>query len=1234
MSTIYTPSNLKVSISSLIGQLSLHRTESAMTTSIRNLSSGIRIHSGRDDPAGFIASSVLRTDITSTTQAVANCQRADSAIATADSSLSQVNNLLNELRGLVTEAANTGAENEATLQMLQINADSILDAIDRISGTTKFQSQQLLDGSLDFQTYGLETNKISKYEINQANFLDRTEKDITVKVLDPAKQAQLYYPLGALTDSVVLDVGGKNGYQTFTFDRDATVNDIASTINRTSDATGVAATIYTQSTPGNVALTSYGKNNDLVLTASKTGIEAGNYVVRYTAPKEGNATPRVNVFPGSGNEPTEIEVVLQTELWSSAEYHYNGEQDGIANNEFTIRANYAGSEYSDVRFSFNNVFGTDDPTGIVADMKSSPKAITINIAYDETDPTATANTTVNDLADWFGADPVLKTYFTLENTSPSNGTGPLVPTTDFTETKGIDGGSVVSTAEQVMELINNAPLLRNDDGSGKVTASIANGMTGTGTVSPFCEYSYYGSVNDRNYMQFLAPEGTPSIRFESTPGTPLSVDDTKYPPVDGHAAALVQGFEAGTSFSLKAINIGPEYDNIGVIFQDSADESVVFDKARGAVVVSVDFTGRQTATPPNDFTMNDLRTMVSNDPIVGSLFTVVPTQSYDPNNPPAFGSAEYRGINAQVGLTSGGRVSDGMLVINLETDANGIVKTTANDLVKFFNDPSTEQSKEILDRYGISVTLIDPTNPNTPVCTLGESDYGTGVLKPTYGPDVCPAPEGQLPDIVFTSSGSDIREDNPTATVQSQNGVNSNFTITAKAIGSGFNNTSIRVVSDDSGPNVQFNPLTKELRIGVNPASPSTANEIIDLINADPLVSEAFVASNAPHSTGEGSVAIGDRATLTGGVKAVDNRPQGNIVSSNGMNAMFEVTAKSVDAQYNDTEVLIVENQNGPVVSYDPQSKQLTVGVDPSNPPTAQDVVDLINATAGVKEYFEAAIPTLVPGTTLPPTGNDPVHVGDSGTLSPQRQGTLRGAPMLGNSDDTSLGILFHSTDYGSSAFVSVVASLGTEFPLRDRFGNVVDYSTGSDIVAEINNQRAIGNGQVASTKTSDLDLSLWIDPSVRKGDVFGFRISGGGALMQLGPDPVYWQQSRIGIPSIHSVTLGGVDGKLSQLRTGGPYDLLTDTKTAYKIVEEVTAEVSTLRGRLGAFQRNQVEANMSNMIDTLEIENNALSDIKDTDFAEATSELMRLQLLMEANVSVLKFPNQNAQIMLGLLQG
>ncbi|MDR0609608.1 MAG: hypothetical protein LBG58_05815, partial [Planctomycetaceae bacterium] len=644
MSTIYHPTNLKVDINSMMGRLSLQQTETALSQSVRNLSSGLRIHSGRDDPIGFISGATMRTDIVSLSQAVANCQRADSVISTIDSTLSHLNSLLNDLRGLVTQAANTGAENQETLAMLQVQTDAVLNSIDMLSSSTTYQKQKLIDGSLDFTTYGIDSSKIDFLNVNQANFLGRTEKDISVQVLEPPRQAELYYPLGALKNDVVLDIGGTGGYQTLMFDKDATVSDIADAVNRFSDATGVAATIYSESTAGSLGLTSYGKNNDVILTASEPGMAAGNFVVRYTAPKEGNENPAINVSPASGNEPAVVEIVLQTELWKNAEYHYNGNQDGISNNEFSIAAKYAGKAFNDVQFVFNNVYGTDQIPGIDVQLQDSPKTFQINVSYNESDPDDPNNTTVNDLADWIQSSPVADTYFELQHTPPSDGTGALIPATTFEQSKiGVDGGSVLTTAEQVATLINTSPLLKNPDGTGRLSATIPNDSTGLGTVSPFTEVAYYGNVKEDNYLQFLAPQNSPSIRFVSTPGTPLSIDDSTYPPVYGYASAQIQGLDAGTSFTLRSLSPGLENDQVAVLLRDKTEESVVFDSERNAVIISVDFTGRADDPTRNDFSMEDLKKLIADDPFVCSQFSVVPLTFYDPNQPPTFSDSGYRG---------------------------------------------------------------------------------------------------------------------------------------------------------------------------------------------------------------------------------------------------------------------------------------------------------------------------------------------------------------------------------------------------------------------------------------------------------------------------------------------------------------------------------------------------------------------------------------------------------------
>jgi flagellin-like hook-associated protein FlgL len=1102
------PTNLLVNVGSLRGQQALQRADSALAISIRNLSSGVRIHTGRDDPIGFIASTAMKTDITSLSQAVSNCQRADSVIATVDSALSHINNLLNDLRGLVSQAANTGGEVPETLASLQIQADAIIDTINFISATTSFQGHKLLDGSLDFNTFGLDSDKISQLNIYQANFQGHTEKDIVVKVYEPGRQGELYYPYGVLKTDTVLTIGGTGGHASFSFDKDATVQNIADAVNLISDSTGIGASVFSKSNPGSIILTSYGKNNNVLVTASEPGTAAGNFVFRYTAPREGNDEMYLNVTEGDGNNPTVVEVVLQTE----------------------------------------------------------------------------------------------------------------------------PGGTVLTTAEQVITLLNTSPLLKHPDGTGRVTAAIPTGETGLGTVTPFSEVGFYGDPQANNYLQFLAPPGSPPITFVSTPGTPLSVDDTTHPPVYANAIAQVQGFESGTSFTLRSLIPGPEGDNVKIIFRDSPNESAEYDPISKSVIFSVDFTGRADDPYRDDFSMEDLKQLVRDNPEVNNRFSVQPHASYPFDNPPTFSSSAYRGIDAQLGATSGGVVSPGYLVVHLETDENGMIKTTANDLVKFFNSPSTEESKAVLDRWGISVACIDPTSSSLTACTIGQASFGVGLLGPTYDPFDCPIPDTGYPDIHFSSYGNNIREGYATATITSNGSRNADWTLSAKNIGAAYNNVSVTVVDDFAGPALKYDPVLKQLTVGIHPYNPITAEEIVALINSDPELSVLFAASLPPHSDGQGFVVSGDRAVLTGGILPVDTRSEGSIIASGGINSTFSVQSIHANAQYHNTEIIVVPDSSGPKVSYDPQAKQLTIGVAPGDPQTAQQIIDLINSTPGVSELFVASLPTFADKTSVVPDGSGLVHVGDFGVMQATTTGASMGAAMLGATDNESLGIVFHSVKYGSKEFVDVWATYG-DLSVVDRFGIVTERAYGTDIVADINNRAAIGDGRTAMSTTSELDIAITTDPTVRAGDVFGFRISGGGALMQLGPQASWTQQVRVAIKSVHSTVLGGESGTLSQLKTDEPYSLLKDTSRAFHIIEESMVELTITRGRLGALQRSRIETSMEHMTDAVNIASEARSTIADVEFASESSEFARQQLLMQTSISVLQQSSQMKQMLLSLLK-
>ena len=189
----------------------------------------------------------------------------------------------------------------------------------------------------------------------------------------------------------------------------------------------------------------------------------------------------------------------------------------------------------------------------------------------------------------------------------------------------------------------------------------------------------------------------------------------------------------------------------------------------------------------------------------------------------------------------------------------------------------------------------------------------------------------------------------------------------------------------------------------------------------------------------------------------------------------------------------------------------------------------------------------------------------------------------------------------------------------------------GTDVVASVNGIVAKGVGNSLSINTSTLDLSTTVAAGFT-GSI-AFDITGGGALFQLGPDVVSNQQARIGITSVNTARLGGVSGKLFQLGAGGTADLSTDPTTAARIVEEAINQITSLRGRLGAFQRTSLETNKNALSDTLVNLTDAESQIRDADFAAETAALTRAQILVQSGTTVLQIANQNPQNVLALLR-
>lgn len=249
---------VNTNVSSLTAQNRLQRTNSDLQTSLTRLSTGLRINSGKDDPAGLIASESLRSDITSINKALSNTQRANQIIGTADSALGQVSSLLNDIRGLVVEAANNGGLSESEIAANQLQVDSSLEAINRISQTTTFQGRRLLDGSLDFNTTIGGVNTVSDLRIDNANLGSTGAVSVDVNISAAATQGQITVGTDAFTAAAAANTQLKfapEAVLTFAASEiKITANDANSsfegyTVNFTADATAVGAEVATY-TPG------------------------------------------------------------------------------------------------------------------------------------------------------------------------------------------------------------------------------------------------------------------------------------------------------------------------------------------------------------------------------------------------------------------------------------------------------------------------------------------------------------------------------------------------------------------------------------------------------------------------------------------------------------------------------------------------------------------------------------------------------------------------------------------------------------------------------------------------------------------------------------------------------------------------------------------------------------------------------------------------------------------------
>ncbi len=648
------------------------------------------------------------------------------------------------------------------------------------------------------------------------------------------------------------------------------------------------------------------------------------------------------------------------------------------------------------------------------------------------------------------------------------------------------------------------------------------------------------------------------------------------------AANQTLGLTVDTNeFGDKTVNITLATDAFGNVTTTATQiEALVTGNANANVLISADASGTgagvvQTASAQ----------ALSN--VDNSHLTVTDGRATDTDatftNPLAIVLANA-GASQTLGAAFVANGDGGTLTVTLATDANGNVTTTAND---------------------IKTLLENSSNPNISQYQIEVSGDGTGVVQAFSSTNLTGADDLANSDLTFTDARAtdSVGEFDTSVSVQFVNG--------------GANQALGAAVSADANGN---KTITINLATDANGDVTSTAAQIETFLTTDTsagAVEARSLVSVDASGTGAGVVRAKGPQALTGGANGANN----------------DVTFTDVRTGSPTQSISIAFNDPGSAS----QALGVTVGLDGNGnhlitvnlatdangdvTTTAAQLAAFINTDTGAGAVAARAL----------------VSADDSGDGSGVVAERAAAALSASSGDDV---LVLKSSDFGSKQFVEVTALAGSFTTTLADETTVAQRALGSDIAVRINGQEALGDGLKASIKTSTLDASISFKEANNVADETAtVSITGGGAVFQIGQEVSAAGQIGIGIEAVNTARLGGITGKVYELGSGNGKslrDVANGSAAAndlVDIIEEALNRVSTLRGRLGAVQKNVIETNITTLGVALENISEARSQIVDTDFAEETAQLQKAQILSQAGLSVVGIANQSPQQVLSLLR-
>lgn len=138
---------VRTNIAAMMAGGQLGRTNSALSSSLGRISSGLRINSASDDAAGLGVATNLETQVNSTRQSIRNSNDGISIIQTAEGATNEVTDILQRMRELAVQSSSETLDNDERAY-IQTEFTQLTAEVARIANVTEFNGISLANNSV------------------------------------------------------------------------------------------------------------------------------------------------------------------------------------------------------------------------------------------------------------------------------------------------------------------------------------------------------------------------------------------------------------------------------------------------------------------------------------------------------------------------------------------------------------------------------------------------------------------------------------------------------------------------------------------------------------------------------------------------------------------------------------------------------------------------------------------------------------------------------------------------------------------------------------------------------------------------------------------------------------------------------------------------------------------------------------------------------------------------------